>query len=203
MLENRDPILAPVPIMSLRPTQITVGYREVEEKRSEWRKLGKKAGRYLGGHMIPVVIGPKGRAYVTDHHHLSRALLDEGQRDVLVQPLMNLEDLSEDYFWRFLDRLGLVHPFDESGERRGYDAIPKKIAKLRDDPFRSLAGAVRRAGGYAKDVKPFVEFVWADFFRQHFTARDVQRRWDQTLDEALDRAHHRDARFLPGWCGRD
>ena len=29
----REPVLQPVPIDSLRPTQITVGMREVEEKR--------------------------------------------------------------------------------------------------------------------------------------------------------------------------
>ena len=203
MADNRDPILAPVPIDTLRPTQITVGFREVEEKRADWRRMGKKRGRFLGSHMVPVVIGPKGRPYVTDHHHLARALHAEGQRDVLIQPLMNLEELSEEYFWRFLDRQGLVHPFDENGERRGYDAIPRKISKLKDDPFRSLAGAVRRAGGYAKNVKPFVEFVWADYFRLKFSERDVRRRWDKTLQAALARAHDRDARFLPGWCGRD
>ncbi|CAO4182414.1 hypothetical protein EEDFHM_04126 [Methylorubrum populi] len=29
----REPLLTPVPIAELRPTQMTVGYREVEEKR--------------------------------------------------------------------------------------------------------------------------------------------------------------------------
>jgi hypothetical protein len=203
MADNRDPILSPVSIDSLRPTQITVGFREVAEKRAEWRTMGKKKGRFLGSHMVPVVIGPRGRPYVTDHHHLARALHDEGQRDVLIQPLANLEELSEEYFWRYLDRRGLVHPFDENGERRTYDAIPRKISKLRDDPFRSLAGAVRRAGGYAKDVKPFVEFMWADYFRLTFSERDLRRHWDRTFDAAFDHARKRDARFLPGWCGRE
>ena len=32
MANTREPILKPVPILSLRPTQMTVGMREVKEK---------------------------------------------------------------------------------------------------------------------------------------------------------------------------
>ncbi len=46
---------------------------------------------------------------------------------------------------------------------RPYKDLPKTVAKLVDDPFRSLAGELRRAGGYAKDAEPFSEFLWADF----------------------------------------
>jgi hypothetical protein len=76
MPDNRDPLLSPVPINSLRPTQITVGLIEVKAKRKAWDKLGKKKAEYLGHHMMPVVIGPKGRPYVIEHHHLARALHD-------------------------------------------------------------------------------------------------------------------------------
>ena len=34
----REPILHPIPILSLRPTQMTVGMREVKEKRKRWRE---------------------------------------------------------------------------------------------------------------------------------------------------------------------
>jgi hypothetical protein len=37
MVGTREPILHPIPILSLRPTQMTVGMREVEEKRRRWR----------------------------------------------------------------------------------------------------------------------------------------------------------------------
>ena len=36
MLIVREPLLHPTPIEDLRPTQITVGMREVEEKRRRW-----------------------------------------------------------------------------------------------------------------------------------------------------------------------
>jgi hypothetical protein len=200
MADNRDPVLSPVPIRSLRPTQLTVGLIEVEERRARWRK-DKEKGEFLGHHMIPVVIGPKKWPYVIDHHHLARALLDEGQHEVLIQPIVNVESLSEDHFWRFLDNQGWLHPFDEHGERQPYSAIPKKMAQLKDDPFRSLAGAVRKAGGYAKDTRPFTEFIWADYFRGIFRTHDIRRKWETTLDEAVALARRPEAHFMPGWCG--
>ena len=52
MVAVRDPILKPVDIADLRPTQITVGMREVKAKQKGWReKKGKKGGEFLGKHM--------------------------------------------------------------------------------------------------------------------------------------------------------
>ena len=48
MRNSREPILTPVRITSLRPTQITVGLREVERKRSQWRGEGKHGGMERG-----------------------------------------------------------------------------------------------------------------------------------------------------------
>jgi hypothetical protein len=200
MADNSDPVLSPVLIRSLRPTQLTVGLIEVDGKRHDWRSNRKK-GQFLGHHMIPVVVGPKKEHYVVDHHHLARALLDEGQDEILVQEIANLSSLSREDFWRFLDYRAWVHPFDENGTRQPFSAIPKKISQLKDDPFRSLAGAVRTAGGYAKEAQPFMEFVWADYFRRSFKASDIRKHWDTTLKEAVALAHDRDAHFMPGWCG--
>ena len=33
MTNTREPMIKPIPILSLRPTQMTVGMREVKEKR--------------------------------------------------------------------------------------------------------------------------------------------------------------------------
>ncbi len=145
MVTVREPTLHPVPIEDLRPTQITVGMREVEEKRQRWRDYkGKKKSEFLGKHMIPVILGPKERPYVIDHHHLSRALLDEGVKDVLITVVADLRALEPDAFWVVLDHRGWVHPYDEDGQRRGFRAIPKSVGDLLDDPFRSLAGELRR-----------------------------------------------------------
>nr|HAQ95236.1 chromosome partitioning protein ParB [Afipia sp.] len=49
MANKREPILEPVLILSLRPTQMTVGMREVGEKRKRWRAhKSKKKAELLG-----------------------------------------------------------------------------------------------------------------------------------------------------------
>src|SRR5262245_64725794 len=98
MANVREPFVKPIPVMSLRPTQMTVGMREVKEKRKRWRehKSDKKRAELLGKHMIPVVLGPGERYYVVDHHHLARALHDEGVKDILVTVIGNLSMRSEE-----------------------------------------------------------------------------------------------------------
>ncbi len=202
MVHVREPILHPVAIDDLRPTQITVGMREVAEKRKAWRtKDGDKEAEFLGRHMIPVVLGPKDRAFVIDHHHLVRALGDEGVKDVLIMVVADLRRLDPDAFWFVLDQRNWMHPFDDDGKRRSHQDLPKAVNGLVDDPFRSLAGEVRRAGGFAKDTTPFSEFLWADFFRRRLKRKHVEADFDGALEEALRLAKGTEADYLPGWCG--
>jgi hypothetical protein len=205
MVMLREPILHPVPIEELRPTQITVGMREVKAKRKAWRAKAEaedeKAGEFLGNHMVPAIRGPRGRYYVIDHHHLSLALHEEGVRDILVTTVADLSRLDQDSFWFVMDCHDWMHPFDEDGKRRGYEAIPKSIKGLVDDPYRSLAGELRRHGGYAKDTTPFSEFLWADFLRRRLKRKDVDRDFDAALERSLALAKGSEADYLPGWCG--
>src|SRR5271169_6324543 len=198
----REPIFIATPIKELRPTQITVGMREVEAKRREWRERhGAKAGRFLGTHMIPVVLGPKERRYVTDHHHLARALLDEGVTEVATSVVLDLSRVDPDGFWIALDNLSLMHPFDAKGRRQKYGKIPTAVSDLVDDPFRSLAGELRRAGGFAKDTTPFSEFLWADFLRRKISTKVVDDNFAKAMEKSLALARSHDAIYLPGWCG--
>jgi hypothetical protein len=202
MVSVREPILHPVDIGDLRPTQITVGMREVEAKRKSWRtKKDGKGGEFLGKHMIPVILGPKDRYYVIDHHHLARALHDEGVERVLVTVMKNLKRLEPDAFWFVLDNHSWMHPFDDQGRRRGYEDIPKSIENLIDDPFRSLAGELRCVGAFAKDTTPFSEFLWADFLRRRMKRKSVEVDFGGALEQALKLAKSEDAEYLPGWCG--
>ena len=202
MTHIREPRVKPFPIKELRPTQITVGMREVKEKRKRWREQsGKKGADFLGKHMIPVVLGPKDRHYVIDHHHLARALHEEGVQDVDVTVVANLSKLEPDAFWFVLDNLNLMHPFDDKGVRRSHTDIPKSVTELIDDPFRSLAGELRRAGGFAKDTLPFSEFLWADFLRRQMKRKAVEDNFDHALEKALQLAKSVDANYLQGWCG--
>ncbi|MGA3310353.1 MAG: ParB-like protein [Xanthobacteraceae bacterium] len=198
----REPVLTLVAVAELRPTQITVGMREVLVKRKLWReRAAKKGGEFLGKHMIPVILGAKHRHYVIDHHHLARALHDEGVKDVAVTVIVNLSKLDRDAFWTVMDNRNWMHPFDAAGRRHHYRDIPKSVTELVDDPFRSLAGELRRAGGFAKDTMPFSEFLWADFLRRHMKRKAVDANFDRAIAKALQLAKSKDANYLPGWCG--
>jgi hypothetical protein len=202
MVTKREPLLQPVSIISLRPTQMTVGMREVKEKRKRWREHDdKKRAKLLGKHQIPVVVGPDKMNYVIDHHHLARALHEEGEKDVLVSVIADLTMVDPKAFWVVLDNHRWVYPYDEDGERRSYKDLPKDIGKLKDDPFRSLAGELRRAGGFAKDTTPFSEFLWADFLRRRLARKIVDKDFEKAMEKALALAKSKDAIYLPGWCG--
>jgi hypothetical protein len=198
----REPLLTAVAIADLRPTQITVGMREVTEKRKRWREMQRKrGGKFLGKHMIPVILGPKRRHYVIDHHHLALALHKEGVSELAVTVVANLSRLEADEFWTVLDNRGWLHPFDAEGRRRHYDDIPKSVTAMVDDPFRSLAGELRRAGGFAKDTTPFSEFLWADYLRRRVKRKIVEEDFQRAAEMALKLAKSTDADYLPGWCG--
>ncbi len=198
----REPRLHPVAIDDLRPTQITVGMREVAEKRAQWRAHAEaKKADFLGAHMIPVVLGPEQKHFLIDHHHLARALHEEGVVEVAVTVVADLSSLQPAAFWFYLDNRAWMYLYDAEGERQPRKALPKHVAGLVDDPFRSLAGALRRAGGYAKDVTPFSEFLWADFLRRRIKRKQADHHPEAALEEAMRLAKSLEANYLPGWCG--
>jgi hypothetical protein len=71
---------------------------------------------------------------------------------------------------------------------------------MTDDPYRSLAGALRRMGGYAKDTTPFSEFLWAEFLRRRIDEKEVEKDYPAALEAAFGLAKKKDADHLPGWC---
>ncbi|ABE61590.1 conserved hypothetical protein [Nitrobacter hamburgensis X14] len=204
MPTNILPVLHTVSVSTLRPTQMTVGLREVARKRKDIRAMTVgKTGVFLAGHSLPAVVGPKGRYYIVDHHHLALALHQEDIEQVLLTVICDLSALDKDAFLIVLDNRAWMHPFDASGRRRPYNDLPKSVDKLVDDPFRSLAGEVRRLGGYAKDTTPFAEFLWADFFRRRMDARGLEDDFHKAATHALRLARQKSAGYLPGWSGPD
>jgi hypothetical protein len=100
-----------------------------------------------------------------------------------------------------MDNKRWVYPYDAKGERRHFKDIPKSVTGLKDDPFRSLAGELRRAGGFAKDTTPFSEFLWADFLRTKMSRKTVDGDFEKAIEKSLALAKSKDAVYLPGWCG--
>jgi hypothetical protein len=197
----REPILHATPILDLRPTQMTLGMYEVTEKRKSWKTLDAKTlTKLLESHMVPVVLGPGGDRYLIDHHHLARALHDQGVKSVFVTTVADLHRLEAPEFWNMMDFHGWAHPYDDEGRRRDYADLPKTIEDMEDDPYRSLAGELRTIGGFSKDSTPFSEFVWADFLRRRIKPKVVRKDFSEALSLALDLAKSQEANYLPGWC---
>nr|WP_255616424.1 ParB-like protein [Microvirga puerhi] len=197
----QEPSLISVVIADLRPTQITVGMREVEEKRRRWRDRDKKGTDSSDMPTIPVIIGPKHRCYILDHHHLALALHLEGVEHLMASVVADLSGLERDAFWFVLAHKNWMHVYDAEGRLRTHRDIPKSIEGLVDDPYRSLAGALRRMGGFAKDTTLYSEFLWADFLRRNIKRKWVDDEFERALERALTLAKSREAEYLPGWCG--
>lgn len=186
----------------LRPTQLTVGMIEVLDKKKHLTSLKPREQRdFMKAHPMPAVIGPKGRPYIIDRHHLGRAAIESGVTTGFLLLEADLSTFALDDFWKQMNEKLWVHPLDENGVRHYYSAIPEHLAKLVDDAYRSLAGYVRDAGGYGKTTTSFAEFVWADFFRRTIPIEDLSSDFHAVVPAAISLASSTLAKDMPGFKG--
>ena len=198
-IENR---LKRVLLEKLRPTQMTVGDREVQSKQQGWAALSKKKRRAAMEEVFfPAIVGPHDVYYILDHHHSAVALVNEGAHDVQVGIVKELSALKTEEFWIYLDHVSWVHPYDPRGKRRSLKEMPSSLSALRDDPYRSLAGEVRDRGGFAKSDMPFLEFLWTNYFRANVSSKVLKSHYKKAIKQALGLAHSEKTQHLPGWVG--
>ena len=182
---KHEPSLHATPVLDLRPTQMTIGMSEVARKRESWKSQGAESlSEFLAHHMVPVVFGPGGRRYLIDHHHLARALHDEGVDSVFVSIVADFHKLDASAFWNIMDFHGWTHPFDGKGagasrrpaqDRGRHGGRPLPLARRR--------AALRRR--LRQGLTPFSEFVWADFLRRRVKPKDVRKDFGAAIDKAL------------------
>ena len=161
----------------IRPSQGAVGMREVAIKITEVINLGpkpEKLAKFLLKEALPVVRGPAGGLHLIDHHHLGRALWEAKYRTVQVEVVDDLTALAPGDFWAEMEKRRWLHANDAKGVFVGPDKLPQHVKDMGDDAYRSLAGAVRNAGGYQKTDVPFAEFKWADFLRVRIPLSTVE-----------------------------
>ena len=191
-----------VEIHRLRPTQITVGLIEVQDKRAKLESLKKHDQKdLLLDHPIPAVWGPDGKLYITDHHHLARAAGEAGIDTGFFSVEDDFSKLPIAQFWPRMSAAHWAHPIDQYGKPCGFERIPDHLEQLIDDPYRSLAGYVRNAGGYDKSPTAFCEFAWADFFRTRVKIGPTRAAFDSAVAAALKLAATPEAAGLPGYKG--
>lgn len=189
-------------VRAMRPTQVAVGYAEVEEKKHKLSKLNEhELRKHLKENPLPAVAGPDGKMYLTDHHHLGRALTELGIETCYFKVDLDLSEVPEDKFFSVLEVLELVHPFDENGVKVPFSKIPKRLESLKNDPYRALAGFVRKGGGYQKVNKPYLEFQWADFFRNLISKEELEQDIQKCVVIGIHLAQSEAAKDMLGWVG--
>ena len=186
-------------IENLRPTQMTVGFREAAIKRARLRESGLTRRHLAERKRIPVIYGPQKRPYVIDGHHQLLALHGEGVEEVLISIVEDMSALDSDSFWQLLSKKGWTHPFDAEGRRCAFSDMPNSLTSLINDPFRSLSNELKRRGGYTKCSAPFSQCRWADVLRNKIDRSLIDNDFTGTIKIAMKLVARDEFCFLPGW----
>jgi hypothetical protein len=206
-------------LSELHPTQASVGMMEVRIRMQKLKKeIERRSEQDFLSHMRkhnrvePIVVGPGGAFYITDRHHLARALYDLGETTTYCKVLENLSGLQLDAFWKHMEDSNGVYLKDHQGNVITPRDLPTSLRELRNDPFRSLAGAVRESCGFGSDNKDvpdgnYLEFKWADYLRARWAQTsievdDIDAHFDRATQAALKLATEKEAARLPGYTGK-
>ena len=200
-------------LSALWPLQGAVGMKEVDYKAAKISKKPEKQCEKFVKKAVNVVVGPGGRLFVTDHHHgaVAWSKVERERREPALTGICEVVN-SADEFWRIMTEKRLVRPYDEKGVKLASPSnLPHTLDALGDDPYRSLAWLVRENGGFCTEdphsnsQKEFLEFQWADFFREKKVPVERVQVWDPKEDhdpvvrEAVRLAHSPEAANLPGY----
>lgn len=191
-------------ILDLRPTQFAVGMLEIDEKIKQVVSLNKKElKKFISESVVPVVRSPDGDLYVVDKHHYLCVCYHVGVQKVKVDIIKDFyeEDLTYSQFWKWMYKSRNSYPYCQfvEGPRKEY-YLPKDVRGLADDPYRSMAWFVRKAGAFENSDKNFAEFKWANFFRQKkLLDREGLRGFEKALIKAVSLAQSAAAKHLPGY----
>jgi hypothetical protein len=184
------------PILDVHPTQFAVGFLEVENKISKIRKMDTaELQEHLTKKIVPVVRGPAGQLYMTDHHHLSLALYSLKFQYLLVRIQQDWSHLSESEFWKKMDGSKLVYPFDENGQG------PLAYSRLPQNVYRGFAWVVEEEKAFKKSDYPYAIFLWGNFFRKHVPYKLLEENFKEAVKQGVKKARSTEAQHLPGYAG--
>ncbi len=191
-------------ILSLKPTQFAVGMLEVDEKIKVVATYSKKdLKKFVREAPVPVVRGPNGDLYIVDRHHFLVVCYHFAIKKVPVEIIKDHYESKMSYseFWKWMNNNRSTYPFCQFGEGpRKEFYLPKDIRGLADDPYRSLAWFVRKAGAFENSDKNFAEFKWANFFRSYgLLDEEGMSGFEKALERAVELAQSPAAKRLPGF----
>jgi hypothetical protein len=191
-------------VLNLRPTQFAVGMLEVDEKIAIVSGYGGKQMReFIDENPVPVVVGANGDLYIVDHHHFLAVCYHLGIKKVRIEVVKDVSKKPMSYvqFWKWMCKTRNAYPYCQFGEGpRKAIYLPKDIRGLADDPYRSLAWYVRKAGAFENSEKNFAEFQWANFFRgKRLLDRTGLAGMPRAIVRAVALAQSPAAKHLPGY----
>lgn len=151
-----------IDIKALHPTQSAVGMLAAACKSAKVsaRAAAGELNDYLlaDNRWVPVVRGPGGVFYLTDHHHLTvavwNAAIDDKDKKVYAYLLDDWSRLPENAFWERMEKTHRTWLKDPAGKSIVPNQLPSEIGKLQDDPLRTLSAWVRENCGYVKCDPP-------------------------------------------------
>jgi len=156
----------------LRPTQSALGVVAAATKQKKMEAMSPKGLQtYLAVRPIPIIIGPYKELFLIDRHHLLRALDSmwyRGEVRMFIQE--DLSPLEYDEFVVTMIKKGYTYLMNESFQPIEFKDLPISIKDLKDNEWRSIAGALRREEAYDKPLadpegkyipRPFLEFLLA------------------------------------------
>jgi len=200
----------------LRPTQSRVGFQWAKYKLDLLKGVERRDSckfptikDYLKENVIPVVIGPGGEFFLTDDHHLLKALdlfANETRNatqnakankaksvrndiNIHLHVLYNWgkEGLTEKQFWQKMAEHHYVYLRDIHGEPLAPSQLPLSLSAMGDDPWRTVVGFARKLAYFETDSTHYYQFLWGlclqknGFLLDHLTEENV---WNNALKAA-------------------
>lgn len=165
------------------PTQAVIGYRWALTKVERFSRMSKRElDETLKDDPAPAVLGPDGRFYILDNHHEFFALIELGVSRAYIRVVEDYSKRSFADFYRLMLEKNWLYLGDDKGDLSYTpESMPKYVAQLGDDVYRSIAGFVRKMGGFKKDKSPHSEFRWAARFRKIITLRAALADFDASI----------------------
>lgn len=195
--------MAKYPILDLMPTQAWVGKRLIDDKQEKLEYMeDDELKEYLKENPVPVILAPNGKYYMIDHHHLAEAARRVGRKKIYIELRHDWSSMkSMDAFWERMKEKNYVFLFDEDGKPIKVKDLAKSVARMRDNPYRSLAYYVRETGGYRKTKEPFPEMRYAILLKQNVKIEKGPYGFQKVIAEGYTLARSPKAKDLPGYIG--
>jgi hypothetical protein len=145
--------------------------------------------RFMSKRNIQVIRDPMGSFRIFDGHHLALSLqlleIDEVDvdlhEDFYVPPnrqaRVNMDERIEEYR-SYMIRNKLVRLVNEFGREIDFEDLPGTPLEMRNNPFRSLAWLLKKAGVFTDLDQPMQEFEYAGLLRKEFGRHNWRRNFE-------------------------